>query len=373
MSMNLSNILDHLRSYEDINYDLARSMPPDFYTSEEIFNLEKERLFRSQWICLGRIDQIPNRGDYFTTVLFDEPLIIIRTTVDEIKILSNVCRHRGSVIMHGSGNRESLICPYHSWTYELDGALRNAPLVNKRPDFDPENCGLPSFSTEMWGGFIYVNLDGAAAPLSDQLSGLTTMLERHHMDDMVQRYSEESVWNCNWKCLAENFMEGYHLSSVHRETLHPVTPTRLSQHFPPGDGYFGFYSGFPEDLPQRGKYHPDLLPEDKTRSVMFAIPPFHVAGVAGHKVSYLYLRPEGVDKVRVTQGIALLEEDGADPKLQAAIDLFKRTMAEDHAQLSQVALGLKSNHLGTAPLGSKDFEAGTISDFYNFLARKLLQ
>ncbi len=370
--MNLTNILDHLRNYREINYDLARSMPPDFYTSEEVFELEKERLCRGQWVCLGRVDQIPNQGDYFTTNLFDEPLAIVRVTAEEIKVLSNVCRHRGSVILNDSGNRQTLVCPYHAWTYELNGALRNAPLVDQRADFDPKKCKLPSFLSEVWGGFIYVNLDGAATPLKDQLSGLNPLVERHHMDDMVERWSEETVWDCNWKCLAENFMEGYHLSNVHRETLHPVTPTRLSQHFPPGEGYFGFYSGYPEDLPQRGKYHEDLRPEEKNRSVMFAVPPFHVAGLAGHKVTYLYLRPEGVGKVRVKQGIALLEDDASDPKLQDAIDLFKRTMAEDHVQLDRVALGLKSQHLGTAPLGSRNYEGGTVCDFYNYLARRLL-
>ena len=370
--MNLDEILTTLNYYQHRNYDLARSMPPEFYTSEEVFNLEKERLFQSEWVCLGRKEQIPHPGDYFTTNLMDEPLIVVRTDPTEIKVLSNVCRHRGSIIASGKGNQDAFICPYHSWSYNLNGELRHAPLISKRSDFDPDKCRLPTFSSEVWGGFIYVNLDGSALPLSNQLDGLSKMVEHHHMDEMIEQHAEEHIWDCNWKSLAENFMEGYHLSSVHKKTLHGITPTRLSKHFPPGEGYFGFYSGYPNDLPPRGKYHDDLTPEEQNRSVMFSVPPFHVASLSGHKVTYLYLRPETAGTVRVKQGMALLDPDISDTDLHHAVDLFKRTMAEDHIQLAQVFLGLKSRYLNTAPLGSTDYEGGTICDFYYFLANRLL-
>ena len=369
--MNLDQILDVLKKYQRLDYDLARSMPPAFYTSEEIFALEQERLFRSQWICLGRVDQIPNPGDYFTTILSDEPLIVVRSNSNEIKILSNVCRHRGSVIADDSGNCKVFVCPYHSWTYNLDGVLRHAPLIDKRSDFDPNHCRLPSFASEVWSGFIYVNLDGTSPSLVGQLEGLSKIIKHYHMDEMTEQYAEESIWDCNWKSLTENFMEGYHLSTVHRDTLHRITPTRLSKHFPPGQDYFGFYSVFPDNLPQRGKYHADLTAEERTRSVMFAVPPLHVAGVAGHKMSYLYLRPETVNTVRVKRGIALLDSEISDSDLKNVVDLFERTMEEDSAQLSRVSRGLKSQFLDTAPLGAVNYE-GNVCDFYHYLARKLL-
>ena len=369
--MNLDEILDILSNYRQRNYDLARSMPPAFYTSEEVFNLEQERLFRSQWVCLGRIDQIPNPGDYFTTNLINEPLIVVRTKPNEIKVLSNVCRHRGSVIADGSGNSKVFVCPYHSWTYHLNGELRHAPLIDKRSDFDPNHCRLPTFATEIWGGFIYVNLDGTASSLVGQLEGLSKMIEHYHVGEMIERHAEESIWDCNWKSLTENFMEGYHLSTVHRETLHDITPTRLSKHFSPGEGYFGFYSVFPDDLPQRGNYHADLTSEERNRSVMFAVPPLHVVGVAGHKMTYLYLRPETVSTVRVKRGIAILDNEISDSDLKNVVDLFERTMVEDSAQLSRVSRGLKSRFLDTAPLGSVNYE-GNVCDFYHYLARKLL-
>ena len=188
---------------------------------------------------------------------------------------------------------------------------------------------------------------------------------------MVELHSEESIWETNWKCLTENFMEGYHLSTVHRKTLHPITPTHLCKHFPAGQGYFGYFSVFPDDLPQRGKYHPDLTTEERQRSVMFAIPPGHVAGVAGHKVSYLYLQPDTVDTVRVKRGIAFA--DSAIPKdsLGNAVDLFEQTMAEDKMQLANWRRGLHSRSVATAPLAPANFE-GNVLDFYQYLARHIL-
>ncbi len=348
----------------------ARSMPPAFYTSSEFCDLEKTSLFRKQWIGLGRADQIPKPGDYFTVDLVGEPLIVVRGQDSQINILSNVCRHRGSLIAEGTGTAKNFICPYHAWSYATDGKLLRAPLIAERSDFDVENCRLPRFACELWGGFIYVNLSNEAPPLVPQLAGLSELLTHYHMDDMVELHGEEDIWNTNWKCLVENFMEGYHLSSVHQKTLHSITPTRLCRHYPSGEGYFGYFANFPEDLAQRGAYHSDLTAEERQRSVMFAVPPGHVGSVTGHIVTYLYLQPHTSDTVKVKRGIAFLDPEIPGEELKAAVDLFERTMAEDMGQLRALQTGLKSKSAETAPLAPADFE-GNVWDFYQYLARKL--
>jgi len=367
----MEHIVNCLGKYMALDHDQALSMPPEFYTSEEFFEVEQTQLFHGEWVCLGRTEQIPKVGDYFATELLNEPLIVVRTKLEEIKILSNVCRHRGTVLVEGTGNTNNFICPYHAWSYSLDGHLRRAPLIKDRNDFDQENCSLPTFSSEIWGGFIYVNLSGTAPPLLPQLEGLSTLIQNYHMDDMVELHSEESTWETNWKCLTENFMEGYHLSTVHRETLHPITPTRLCTHFAAGEGYFGYFSAFPKDLPQRGQYHLDLTSEERQRSIMFAIPPLHVAGVSGHKLSYLYLRPTSVDTVWVKRGIAFSDPNISGDDYKNVVDLFERTMSEDKIQLGRLQRGLQSEYLGTGPLAPKNYE-GNVWDFYHYMARKLL-
>ena len=106
----------------------------------------------------------------------------------------------------------------------LRGRLLRAPLIEGRDDFDQGSCALPEVATEVWQGFLFVNLDGRASPLAPRLEGLVPLVRNYHMEDMVLGHCETESWDTNWKCLTENFMEGYHLSHVHYETLHPVTP-----------------------------------------------------------------------------------------------------------------------------------------------------
>ena len=370
MTSSIQEILSVLGSCVRQGYEEARSMPPAFYTAPEFCEFEKSTLFREQWICLGRVDQIPERGDYFTVDLVGEPLIVVRGRDEQVRILANVCRHRGSLIAEGAGKARNFVCPYHAWSYDIDGHLIRAPLIPERPDFDLKSCRLPRFACEVWGGFIYVNLSNEAPPLAPQLEGLSDLLTHYHMDEMVELHGEESVWETNWKCLVENFMEGYHLSSVHQKTLHAITPTRLCRHFPPGEGYFGYFSNFPEDLPQRGAYHPDLTAEERQRSVMFAVPPGHVGSVTGHIVTYLYLQPATADTVKVKRGIAFLDQEIAQEERRAAADLFERTMTEDMHQLASLQKGLKAKSAQTAPLAPADYE-GNVWDFYQYLATRL--
>ena len=256
------NVLDALRESRQLSYDTARPMPVAYYRSAEFLEMELEHLFRRQWICLARQEEIANSGDYLVSELAGESIILVRGEDNGIRALSNVCLHRGTLIAEGSGNTRRFVCPYHAWTYDLGGDLLRTPLVDRS---ECRNMQLTEFRCEVWGGFVYVNLDRDAKSLAPQLSGLTSLVSNYHMEDMKLCYSAEQTWNVNWKCLAENFMEGYHLSHVHQETLHPITPTHLCEHFPPGPAYHGYYSRYPVTAKQRGKGHTDLT-ETENRS-----------------------------------------------------------------------------------------------------------
>ena len=369
MSEAVNTVFSTLEQINGSDYQHARSMPVEFYTSPEFLEYEKEYLFRRQWACLGRVEELPTPGDYFTTELVGEPLLVVRTDDRSICVLSNVCRHRGMVVAYDRGNAKNFRCPYHHWTYNIEGKLLVAPLIEKRDDFDPKQCRLPEFRSEIWNGFIYVNLDGKAESLTPRLAGLDNEISCYKVDETAIVYCEEQVWPTNWKCLVENFMEGYHLSSVHLKTLHPVTPTRLCEHIPAGDAYMGYYSNFPSDLPQRGLYPPGLSDVQRQRSVMFSVLPSHVAGSGGHITTFICIQPEGVDHVRGKIGLAYYHADEvADEEKEKAIDLFQRTMAEDKEQLTNLQRGLKSRYYRPGPLAGKNYE-GNIWDFYTFIAR----
>ena len=363
-------VREALRASLDRPHGQAWSMPAGFYTSPEFLAVETGELFHKEWVCIGRAEEAASPGDYWTTDLLGEPLLAVRAGDGRLRVFSNVCRHRGMPVANGRGNAKHLQCPYHAWTYDLRGRLLRAPLIKGRDDFDQASCGLPEVATEVWQGFLFVNLDGQASPLAPRLEGLVPLVRNYHMEDMVLGHCETESWDTNWKCLTENFMEGYHLSTVHYRTLHPVTPTRLCEHFPAGEGYLGYYSGFPPDLPRRGKYHPDLTDAERGYCVMFAIMPGLVAGVAGHMATFICLQPESVDRVRGKRGIVFGDPDIEEGDRQTVVELFERTMAEDKVQLTNLGRGLRARSYRPGPLGPPDVE-GTVWDFYRYMARRL--
>jgi phenylpropionate dioxygenase-like ring-hydroxylating dioxygenase large terminal subunit len=352
----------------------AFTMPGQFYCSEQFMELEREQLFRKKWICLGRVEEIPKVGDYFATDIVGEPIIIVRTKAKTIMALSNVCRHRAMPLLHGTGNVKRLTCPYHAWTYDLHGQLLRASGVDDHHSDFIRNCQLPQFKCEIWHGFVFVNLDDNAESFSqsETVKKIEPMVKNMHIEDMRLIFSDEQEWDANWKCLVENFLEGYHLSTVHRKTLHPYTPTQLSKHFGGGDDYFGFYSYYPEEAPSRGGAHPDVTAEEKRRSLMLGIAPGNVFGISGFKVTYNLIQPLSGNRLRTKIGMIGIPPQSKEEERTAAAgrDLFTRTFAEDEAQLINLMKGLKSRSYSPSVLATPDYE-GSIWDFYNYMARNI--
>ena len=160
----------------------ASTLPPGFYVSPEIFERE-ESVFRRNWVSVGHIGEIPHPGDRFRIDIAGEPLLIVRGKEGEVRALSAVCRHRW-MLLDGAEGSGTISCPYHKWTYALDGSLMAAPLMEQAADFDKADCALPSFAVELWNGFIFVNLDGEAPPLAPQLAPLAEEFAPWKMDEM---------------------------------------------------------------------------------------------------------------------------------------------------------------------------------------------
>ena len=173
---------------------------------------------------------------------------------------------------------------------------------------------------------------------------------------MTLHYVADGVWETNWKCLMENFMEGYHLSPLHRTTLHPVNPTKLCRHFPPGEAYLGYYAGFSPDLPRTTLGHPDLSEEEAHRCVMFAVPPALAVGGAADYSSFLCIQPETPDRVRVKQGLFFHGDHWTQDKIDHAVELFERTMAEDKEMLVDLKRGLHASRYASGPMAPADYE-----------------
>ena len=364
----LRQVAQALRQAGVAGYDRSWSMPAAFYNDPAVLDVEREQLFSKEWICIGRADEIPEPGSSMSFQLCDEPLVAVRDADDTIRVLSNVCRHRGALLVTGKGSGSHLMCPYHQWSYELDGRLARAPRMETHAEFEPAACRLPEFACEQWMGFIFVSLNPDPAPLTPRLADLEAKVCNYHMEEMATRFVSEEVWPTNWKGFIENFMEAYHLTPLHSATLHSVNPTRLTRHFPPGDAYFGYLSGFSPDLP-RVQGHPDLAESEANDCVMYAIPPGLVSGCAADYSSFVCIQPETADTVRLKMGLMFYGDRWTDDAVDKAIDLFIRTNEEDRQILLDMGRGRRSAHLTPGAI-APNYE-GTLVDLYHYLDRRL--
>jgi phenylpropionate dioxygenase-like ring-hydroxylating dioxygenase large terminal subunit len=200
------------------NLERGNTLPPHWYTHRAIFEAEKERIFGRTWQYVGHLGQVREPGDFFTVTLGDMPVIVVRDNDGRLRAFANVCRHRGSeVVIECSGNRKTMQCHYHGWTYDLDGSLRAAPRANEQTAFDKSALGLISFAIDSWGPFIFVNPDPAPGPLAELLGAMPAFFERAGADVSKVRMLRRDTYDlaANWKIIVENFNECYHCPIAH--------------------------------------------------------------------------------------------------------------------------------------------------------------
>ena len=370
--MNSSNsaLRERLRGIVGVEYERGYALPGAFYTDPDWLQVERDELFLRDWFCVGRVEEVARPGDYFCFDQVGEPILVVHGHDGVIRALANVCRHRGTVVASGSGNSKKFLCPYHHWAYDTSGQLLNAPHMELHQDFAIEDCRLKPLGCETWQGFVFVNLDAEAPPLRPGLEPLENIIGNYHLEQMSQRYLADETWDVNWKCLLENFMEGYHLTPLHRDTLHKVNPSRLCTHLPPGPRHFGYSVGFTSRLPAERIGHPDLSDTEMDTCVMFALPPGLAVGIGSDYSSFLCLRPLSPSKVSVKMGLIFHGEHWTDADTDNAIELFQQTMDEDKQVLMRVQQGLASRSYQPGPLSARHLE-GTIWDFYQYLGRSL--
>jgi choline monooxygenase len=201
----------------DIDPDIAQawSLPALFYTDGNISALERHKIFGKTWQVVGHCNQLRNPGDYFTTELQGEPLLLVRGGGGELRGFYNVCRHRAGPPAVGCGSRKLFRCGYHGWTYGLDGSLITAPDFEGQPGFSPASFALTPVRAEEWFNFVFVNLDPTAEPLLAGLGTLPTQVERFDFAGMKLFERRTYEMKCDWKTYVDNYLEGYHLPSVH--------------------------------------------------------------------------------------------------------------------------------------------------------------
>jgi len=196
----------------------TRTLPYEWYADPAVLRLEQEQIFGRSWQYAARLDQVAEPGQLTTAWAGSLPIVVARARDGVLRAFVNVCRHRGHLLCDGDTRRETIQCPYHAWTYGLDGALRNAPRSDREQGLDTSALGLVPVSVDTWGPFVFVNPDVDAPPLAEELGGLPELLAGDGIDVGALRFharAEADEYACNWKICAENFLECYHCAVAH--------------------------------------------------------------------------------------------------------------------------------------------------------------
>ena len=327
-------------------FEQARAMPPSVYTSEDFLKQELSEIFAKDWFCVGRASALPNAGDYTTLELAGQPIIVLRDGTGALKAMSNVCRHRMSTLLEGRGNARAIVCPYHAWTYNLDGSLRGAPAMTLNEGFCKGDYKLPDVRCEEWLGWVFVTLNRDAPTVATQLAGVANMVADYDMTNYTETFYETHIWDTNWKVLAENFMESYHLPVCHAGTIGGLSKLE-DMICPPGEAAFNYHTILKDDSLRIAMAHPSntrMEGERRRTTFLLAIYPSLLITLTPGYFWYLSLHPHGVGQVRIGFGGGMSDDYADDEDAHANFVALKALLddvnVEDKGCTEKVYRGL---------------------------------
>lgn len=348
--------IEELRANTAVPFERAHAMPKSVYISPEFLAQEMTHIFARDWLCAGRADALPNPGDYLTMQIAGEPVIVLRDRDGEIRAMSNVCRHRMSKLLEGRGHTRAIVCPYHAWTYNLDGTLRGAPAMTLNEGFCKDRIALPQVRCQVWLGWIMVTLNPDAPPPAEALRDVENLVGYLHMETYVEAFREEFRWATNWKVLAENFMESYHLPVCHAATI-GGTVDLLKMTCPEGLPAFNYHYIIKNDALDLTLAHPSntTLTGDQRRTTwLISIYPALLITLTPGYFWYLSLTPDGPGHVNVLFGGGLAPDWAADPNAKEHFDRLKALLddvnVEDKGCVEKVYAGIRADLSDPGPL-----------------------
>jgi phenylpropionate dioxygenase-like ring-hydroxylating dioxygenase large terminal subunit len=327
-------------------FSKARAMPKAVYTSVDFAKAEVEHIFSKDWLCAGRADALPNPGDYLTMQIAGEPVIILRDGKGTLRGMSNVCRHRMSTLLEGRGTVRSIVCPYHAWTYNLDGTLRGAPAMDANEAFCKDQIALPTVRVADWLGWIMVTLNPDAPDPAAQLRDVENLVGYLDMASYRETFREEFRWATNWKVLAENFMESYHLPVCHAGTI-GGTVELMKMTCPEGFPAFNYHYIVKNDTLPLTLAHPTnttLTGDQRRVTWLLSIYPALLITLTPGYFWYLCLTPDGPGHVKVLYGGGMSADWCADPQAEQYLASVKALLddvnIEDKDCVERVYRGL---------------------------------
>jgi len=196
-----------------------RSLPFECYWEDSVFIQEQKLIFANQWLGLGRADRLELPGEYEVFELCGQTLILIRDQDKILRLYANTCRHRGSKLLDGKGQCQAISCPFHGWTYALDGSLKFAKTMSENPNFDFSEHSLIEYNLKELQGFLFAFLGNQPTDLDTQLGDFSELHQPWSLNELITTRREVFEVQCNWKAFLDVFNEYYHLNNVHRNSI----------------------------------------------------------------------------------------------------------------------------------------------------------
>ena len=345
-----SDPIADLRRNTSVPFEQARAMPTSVYTSEEFVEAELKHVFSKDWYCVGRADALSKTGDYVTAELAGQPIVVLRDADHQLRAMSNVCLHRMSTLLQGRGNAKTIVCPYHAWTYNLDGKLRGAPAMSQNDAFCKDHYRLPQVRCEEWLGWVFVCLDPDAETVSVQLAEVADMIAAYDMTNYSESFYEEHVWDTNWKVLAENFMESYHLPVCHAGTIGGLSKLE-DMVCPPGRPAFNYHTILKDESLRIAMAHPTkndrLKGEERRTTYLLALYPSLMITLTPGYFWYISLHPKGPGQVHIRFGGGMSNDFAEDTDISENFTQLKTLLdevnVEDRGCTEKVFNGLCSD------------------------------
>ncbi len=342
---------------------LEPTLPSSWYRSTEVFRAEKERIFCREWIAVCRAEEIPQAGDHLILDVLGESVLLVRNREGRLRAFYNVCRHRGSRLCRTRAESEALqvklpggisagrliVCPYHQWSYDFDGALVAAPHLSSSPGFDKQDFHLYPVGVDTWGGFIFLNLTPAdAQPLAAQLQGIADRLQRYPLQSLRIGATIRYTVAANWKIICENYNECYHCSGVHPELCAVVPSFREA-----GGANLDWNRGiahregaytFTHSGTTTRRAFPGLDADEQVRHKGELVYPTLFLSAACDHVAAFILTPRSAERTDITCHFLFeaheMEKAGFDPS--DAVDFWDLVNRQDWAVCAGVQEGIRS-------------------------------
>jgi Rieske 2Fe-2S family protein len=342
----------------------ARTLPRAYYTSEQIFAAEKDAIFGRLWTCVGCSSRLAQAGDYIAGTVADESIIVVRGRDGIVRAFFNVCRHRGTRLCTAETGRFSDViqCPYHAWTYAIEGDLIGAPHMHGVHGFNREEYALHTAAVAESNGFVFVNVATAATPLANWIAPLATRLDRFNLETLRIAHHVTYDVRANWKLVFQNYSECLHCPVIHPELADRI-PYQSSANDLADGPFLGGYMELAADhesVTSSGKQcAPPIAPamrDDQRRAYYYSAMPNLLVSIHPDYVNYYRLTPLAVDHTRVDSEwlFNFDQEDARTARPEEAVSFWDLVNRQDWHIVEQGQQGIASRRYEPGPYSPRE-------------------